>query len=176
MKYLRRLVWYIATRLLVFTCVLGLATIAFYFSMNAANIYIILKDGMAQRAMTVMMDADPQLLKNYFASSYIERDNMLASIRNDANPYARYQVTGIDHRLYMEWMWCWPWEDTAQATFVETIPAIDGRILSEYREITPKEQLAVPRWDSARYDVVLTRESGQWHIKNMTYKGAYQTD
>ena len=175
MKYLRRLVWYIATRLLVFTCVLGLATIAFYFSMNAANIYIILKDGMAQRAMTVMMDADPQLLKNYFSSSYIERDNMLASIRNDANPYARYQVTGIDHRC--TWSGCGAGPgDTAQATFVETIPAIDGRILSEYREITPKEQLAVPRWDSARYDVVLTRENGQWHIKNMIYKGAYQTD
>ena len=50
MKYLRRLIWYIATRLMIITGILGLMTIAFYFSMNASNIQIILKDGMARRA------------------------------------------------------------------------------------------------------------------------------
>ena len=56
MKKLRRFVWFIAKRLMLITVILGLMTIAFYFSMNAANIFVILKDGMAQRALTVMMD------------------------------------------------------------------------------------------------------------------------
>lgn len=172
MKRLRRLIWFIATRLLAVVSVLGLMTVAFYFSMNAANIYIILKDGMAQRAQTVMMEETPGQLQKYFAQSYIERDNVLTAVRNGNNPYDRYNIVGFDHRLTMEWMWTWPWDDTARATIVERIPAIDGRILSSYRQITPEEQWPVPRWESARYNVVLTREMGQWHIKSMSYAGA----
>jgi hypothetical protein len=81
-------------------------------------------------------------------------------------------VKGFDHRLSMDWMWCWPWDDTARATITERIPAIDGKIISAYKEVTPQEQWPVPRWESARYNVVLTRENGQWHIKNMSYAGA----
>ena len=173
MKYLRRLIWFIATRLLALVLVLGLMTVAFYFSMNAANIYVILKDGMAQRAQTVLMGETPGQLQKYFATSYIERDNVLNAVKNGNNPYDRYSIKGFDHRLNMEWMWSWPWEDTARATIVERIPAIDGRILSNYRTVTPQEQWPVPQWESARYNVVLTRENGQWHIKNMTYAGAY---
>ena len=53
MKYLRRFLWYVATRLLVVCCVLGILTTAFYFAMNASNIYIILKDSMAKRAQEI---------------------------------------------------------------------------------------------------------------------------
>lgn len=174
MKQLRRLIWYLASRLLVVALLLGLMTVAFYFSMNAANIYIILKDGMAQRAQTVMMGETPGQLEKYFAKSYIERDNVLSSIRTGSNPYSRYSVTGFDHRLQMEWMWSWPWDDTARATITERIPAIDGKILSEYKAVMPEAQWPVPRWQSGRYNVVLTRENGQWHIKNMTYAGALE--
>ena len=73
MKYLRRLVWYLSSRLLILFCVLGLMTMAFYFSMNATNIYIILKDGMAKRAQVVMMGEDENL-NAYFSSAYLERD------------------------------------------------------------------------------------------------------
>lgn len=174
MRYLRRFIWYVATRLLALAVVLALMTIAFYFSMNAANIYVILKDGMAERAHAVMIEERPGQLENYFARSYIERDNVLTSIKNGTNPYARYSITGFDHRLAMEWMWSWPWDDTARATITERIPAIDGRIISSYKQVTPEAQWGVPRWESARYNVVLSRENGQWHIKNMTYAGALE--
>ncbi len=174
MKYLSRLIWYLASRLAALTCVLGLMTVAFYFSMNAANIYVILKEGMAQRAKTVMMGEDPARLEKYFARSYLERDGALDSVREGSTPYTRYQITGIDHRLDLEWVWCWPWEDTARATIAESIPAIDGRIISSLKASTPREQWAVPTWESGRYEVVLTRENGQWHIKNMTFAGAYE--
>ncbi len=173
MKYLSRLIWYLVTRLAALTCALGLMTVVFYFSMNAANIYIILKEGMAQRAKTVMLGEDPTRLERYFARSYLERDNVLDSIRQGANPYERYQITGIDHRLNLKWVWCWPWEDTARATIEESVPAIDGKIISTLKASTPKEQWGVPQWQSGRYDVILTRENGRWHIKNMTYAGAY---
>lgn len=172
MKYLRRFIWYFATRLLALAIVLAMMTIAFYFSMNAANIYVILKDGMAERAQTVMMGETPGQLEKYFAKSYIDRDNVLTSVKLGTNPYTRYNIKGFDHRLTMEWMWSWPWDDTARATFTEHIPAIDGRISAAGKAITPEAQWPVPRWDSAKYNVVLSRENGQWHIKNMSYAGA----
>lgn len=170
MKYVSRLVWYIASRLLIICCVLGLMTTAFYYAMNASNIYIIIKDGMAKRAQVVMMDQDEAILKNYFSVNYLERDEVLVASRNGTDAYRYYDITGIDHRISMTGMWCWPWEDTARATIVETIPGIDGKL----RNATKEEALLVgltsapPKWKSGRYQVVLTRENGQWHIKNLT--------
>ena len=57
MQYLRRLVWYIASRLLVITLVLGLMVTGFYYAMNVTNINVVLKDGMARRASELAEDA-----------------------------------------------------------------------------------------------------------------------
>ena len=106
MKYLRRLIWYICTRLLVICCVLGLIIMAFYFSMNATNSYILLKDGMAKRAQVIMMGEDVDL-SSYFSAAYLERDSRLAEARNGQSTYQTdYNITGFDHRITMNWFWC----------------------------------------------------------------------
>ena len=46
MKYLRRLLGFIASRLVIFTVVSTLLILAFYLAMNTSNIYILLADGM----------------------------------------------------------------------------------------------------------------------------------
>ena len=127
MKYLRRFVWYLASRLLLICVVLGLMIVTFYYAMNMANIQVVLKDGMAYRAQVVMMDADPSELTKYFMPSFLEQDQVLLAVQQGNSPYKDYNVRGIDHRLEMEWMWCWPWEDTARADITERIPRIDGR-------------------------------------------------
>ena len=58
MKYLRRLVWFLASRLLLITVLVGLMVTVFYYAMNLANIHVVLKDGMAMRAKVIMMDED----------------------------------------------------------------------------------------------------------------------
>ena len=63
MKHLRRLIWHIASRLLIVTIVLGLLVTGFYYAMNMTNIYIVLKDGMARRAQVVMMTEDVEELR-----------------------------------------------------------------------------------------------------------------
>ena len=119
MKYLRRLVWYLSSRLLILFCVLGLMTMAFYFSMNATNIYIILKDGMAKRAQVVMMGEDENL-NAYFSPAYLERDALLIEARSGKSSYQNYYtIKGFDHRINLDSFWCWPWEDTARATITE---------------------------------------------------------
>ena len=74
MQYLRRLVWYIASRLLVITLVLGLMVTGFYYAMNVTNINVVLKDGMARRAQVIMMTEDSSELTKYFQESFIQRD------------------------------------------------------------------------------------------------------
>ena len=171
-KYLRRFVWYLATRLMLVCALLGLMTVAFYYSMNATNIYIVLKDGMARRAQVIMMGEEPQELNKYFQNSFIDRDEALLLTKQGNSPYTHYTVRGMDHRLEMEWMWAWPWEDTARADITESIPRIDGRVNNESREMLlaagGQENLSPPRWQSAKYRAVLTRENGQWRIKSLT--------
>lgn len=170
MKYLRRLIWYITSRLFIICCVLGLMMTAFYFTMNATNIYIILKDGMAKRAQVIMMGEDDASLGNYFAATYLARDGELIDALNGNSVYqSYYTIKGIDHRLSLSWVWCWPWEDSARAVITESVPAIDGKAKASAREALSTLGLPTdPKWNAAEYSVILARENGQWHIKNIT--------
>ncbi len=169
MKYLRRFLWYVATHLLALTMLLGVFIIAFYMAMNTANITILLGDGMALRARVIMMDEDPADLTKYFQSDFVRLDTAL-NLESGLSPYDDYNITGIDHRIEMEWMWCWPWDETARADFVETVPKIDGRIRGALRaqvEETEPDKLYPPAWQAAKYRATLVREGGRWKIASI---------
>lgn len=65
MERLRRFIWYLAGRLFLLLTLLSLFTVTFYYAMNATNIYIVLKDGMAKRAQVIMMDEDASELTKF---------------------------------------------------------------------------------------------------------------
>lgn len=71
MKYLRRLVWFLAARLFIVTMVLSLAVVVFYYAMNVTNIQVVLKDGMAARAKVVMMDEPVSGLTRFFQPAFL---------------------------------------------------------------------------------------------------------
>lgn len=168
MKYLRRLVWFLASRLLVITGVAALMTVVFYYAMNLANIHVVLKDGMAMRAKVVMMGEDPGELTKYFQSAFLERDETL----NTLSPYGDYNIRGIDHRLETGFLWTWPWDESVRVDIIERIPRIDGRAKGTKAEalIAQRGDSAIhpPAWNSARYRAVLIRENGQWRIKSLS--------
>lgn len=168
MKHLRRLIWHIASRLLIVTLVLGLLVTGFYYAMNMTNIYIVLKDGMARRAQVVMMTEEVDELKKYFYDSFISRDAAVQTVINGTSPYQAYNVVGIDHRLEMGFTWVWPWDTTARVDIEERIPAIDGRVkgsvAENYIDQYGSEALYPPDWISARYRATLVKENGQWKI------------
>ncbi len=172
MKYLRRLMWFIASRLFVVTLLAGLCVVVFYYAMNLSNIQVVLKDGMAHRAKVIMMDEDMSRLTKYFQSAFLERDSALIALQNGQSPYRDYNVRGIDHRLEMGFLWLWPWDDTARVDIVERIPRIDGRVKGSRAEelVSQRGESAVypPAWKSAKYRAVLVKESGQWHIRSLT--------
>ena len=171
MKYLRRIIWLIASRLFLITLILGLVITVFYYAMNISNIYVVLKDGMASRAMVVMMDEDIELDK-YFQRSFLTHDAVLQAKEDGTSPYSEYNVVGIDHRLTMGFTWVWPWDDTATVEITERIPAIDGRAKSSTAEklvaAGGSSALYPPAWQGGRYRVSLVKENGRWLIKSLS--------
>lgn len=171
MKYIRKMIWFIAFRLLIACCVLGVLICAFYYAMNATNINVVLKDGMAKRARLIMTGENSAELTDYFYSTYLNRDPDIKNAQEGINYYRYfYNITDFDHRIELKWVWCWPWEDTATATVVETIPAIDGKLKSGYKEEALSLGLtsAPPTWNTVEYEAVLRRENDRWRIRNMT--------
>lgn len=173
MKYLRRGVWYLASRLFLISLILGIGMTVFYYAMNLSNIQVILKDGMASRAKVIMgIEEDAGVLNRYFQPAYLSTDEMLTAAGNGNSPYADYNVRGIDHRLSMGFLWTWPWDTTARLTIEESIPRIDGRVKGTRAEeiIANNGASAVypPNWQDAQYRVGLVKENGQWKIRTLT--------
>ncbi|MEG0766671.1 MAG: hypothetical protein RR482_03050 [Clostridia bacterium] len=170
MKYLRRLLWFCTVRLFWLNVISGILIMALYFSMNVTNILILLEDGMAARARVVLMHEDPGELNKFFQQDFLDRDEALRIGQSAQSPYADYDIRGIDHRVSMEWMWSWPWEDTARADIVESVPAIDGKIKASLRAAAIAEnekRLYPPPWNTARYRATLVRIDGQWKIASL---------
>lgn len=168
MSYLRRFLWYAAKRLLALVILFGALIITLYMAMNTANITILLKDGMALRAQVIMMDKDAQELTKYFQSEFVQIDAALNIGLSGHSPYQNYTVAGIDHRISLEWMWCWPWDNEARADFVESVPKIDGRVKPAFRaEAEASGRVQPPAWTSARYRATLVREGGRWKIASI---------
>ncbi len=172
LKYFRRVIGFICSRLLIACCALGLMIIAFYYSMNASNIYVVLKDGMARRAQVIMTGENSDLLPDYFSNAYLEsdQDRDLKNALNGINIYRYfYDITGFDHRVSLKWVWNWPWKDTATATVVESIPSVDGKLKTDKKtEAALRSDVpSQPVWRSIRYEVTLNRKNDRWMITRM---------
>jgi len=180
LQKLRRFIWYLASRLFLILAVLSLCVVTVYYAMNATNIYIVLKDGMAKRAQVIMMDEPATDLTKFFQGSWLQRDENLLLAIDGKSPYSYYTVRGIDHRLSMSWMWCWPWESTARAIFTETIPRIDGRVSGAYAEsakaLYGDGYESPPRWQGGKYSATLVKENNQWHIRSIALVEMVQED
>lgn len=171
MKYLRRLIWHVASRLLIITLVLSLMVVAFYYAMNMSNMYVVLKDGMARRAQVAMMQEDASELTKYFSQRFMDTDPVVQSVRMGTSPYEDYNIRGIDHRLEMGFTWVWPWENTASVVIEERIPRIDGRVKGNRADAIVAQYGAdaiyPPDWQSARYRVYMQKDSGQWRVQSL---------
>ena len=169
MKYIRRLLWFIATRMVAISAIVALLTLVFYLAMNTANIYLLLTDGMKMRAEVILTREDASELKSFFTDEFLLNDETLNIGLSDQSPYVDYNIDSFNYELTMEWMWAWPWENTATATIVETVPRIVGSVKSGRSSLVSSGALSAtpPQWFGGRYTVTLTRINGQWKINDL---------
>ena len=150
MRILKRMLDFIASRMLMVTVACALLIISFYLAMNTANIWVLIDDGLDARASVVLMGEDAGKLTSYFRPEFIAQDPVLQVGTSDTSPYRDYEIRGYDHRV---------------------IPAIDGTIRSAKREAAlaegGEERLSPPAWTTTRYRVTLVRTAGRWLISNL---------
>lgn len=164
MLHLRRLVWFIASRLILICILCGMLVCGFYMCLNTANIYIILNDGLEKRTEVILTREDAEALNAYFHADFLSTDPALEGAFDGTSVYDDYTITDFEYDLEVERLWAWPWDDFATCTVVERVPSITGSVISSRRsEASP----TVPSWQGGRYDITLVKDNGEWKIIGM---------
>lgn len=164
MLYFRRLVWFIASRLLLVCILCGMLVCGFYMCLNTANIYVILNDGLEKRAEVILTRQDAEKLNYYFHADFLSTDPALEGAFDGTSVYVDYSITDFDYDLKVERLWAWPWDSHAACTVVERVPSITGSVIASRRS---EVSAAVPTWQGGRYDITLVKENGEWKIIGM---------
>ena len=84
MKYIRRFLSFVASRMVLLSIVVALLILAFYLAMNTANIYILLNDGMTARTSVILTRQNADELINYFTNDFLLSDETLNIGLSDA--------------------------------------------------------------------------------------------
>lgn len=164
MVYLRRLVWFIASRLVLICVLCGMLVCGFYMCLNTANIYVILNDGLEKRAEVILTRQEAEKLNFYFHADFLSTDPALEGAFDGSSVYDDYTIAGFEYDLKIEKLWAWPWDSYATCTVVERIPSITGSVIASRKsEASP----TVPGWQGGRYDITLVKDDGAWKIIGM---------
>ena len=167
MLYFRRLIWFIASRMLLVCVLLGMLVCGFYMAMNVSNIYVVLNDGLQKRVDVILTRQQAAELNKYFHADFLLADTALEGALNGSSTYSDYNITGFEYELTIEKLWAWPWDAYANCTVVERVPSISGRVISSRRNEVSER---IPRWQGGRYDITLVKVGGQWKIIGMQQK------
>ena len=153
----RRSAWYLLRTTLIIALVVVLAFVAFLYAMDAANIYIIVTEGLTLRINCTLGDGDPNELYEYFLSDFVDSDERIHN-----NPYELYAIDSFDYRLDLNGFSLLPFASTATMTVTERIPYITG-------EGTPNAPSgAIPEWEAGRYLVSCVNIDGRWYISDVS--------
>ena len=167
MLHLRRLIWFIARTLIVICVLVGMLVCGFFMAMNAANIYVVLSDGMEKRVDVILTRQQAEELNKYFHADFLIADAALEGALNGMSAYTDYNITGFEYELTIEKLWSWPWDSYANCTVVERVPSITGSVIASRRSEVSER---IPRWQGGRYDITLVKTGGQWKIIGMQQK------
>ena len=164
MLYLRRLIWFIVTRLVLVCILCGMLVCGFYMCLNTANIYVVLTDGLQRRAEVILTRENAETLNFYYHADFLATDPALEGAFDGTSVYDNYSIKDFEYDLKIEKLWAWPWDSYATCTVVERIPSIDASVISSRRS----ENLpAKPSWQGGRYDITLVKQNGEWKINGM---------
>lgn len=164
MVYIRRLIWFIASKLMLVCILLGMLICGFFMCMNLANVYVVLDEGMEKRVEVILTREDAEQLNKYFHYDFLNADPALAGAFDGTSVYDDYTISDFEYELTIEKMWSWPWDDYATATVVERVPEIKGKVISSRVSEVSSE---IPQWIGGRYNLTLIKDSGEWKVAGM---------
>lgn len=173
MKYLRRLISFLAAKMILFTACAAIIVCAFYIAFNLGNAYILINEGMEKRAVVALTRENATELNGYFTGSFLNADPVLDSAFSDASPYIAYNITGYEYEISIESLKVWPWGDEIVCIVVEHMNDIKGTVKAAYASEVSGDPAP---WMSGRYELRLKKQpdSGQWKISAIRQDNNYK--
>jgi len=162
--YFRRLIWFIASKLIIVCILLSMLVCGFFMCMNIANVYIILDEGLEKRVEVILTREEAEELNKYFHYDFLNADTALEYAFDGTSVYTDYKITDFEYELTIEKLWAWPWDTYATCTVVERVPEITGKVISSRANEVPSQ---IPKWAGGRYNITLLKEDGEWKIAGM---------
>lgn len=173
MQYIRRLVWFIATRLIILCILLGMLVCGFFMAMNMSNIYVILDEGLEKRVEVILTREDAEELNKYFHYEFLNADPALVGAFDGTSAYDDYTISDFEYEMKIEKLWAWPWDEYATCTITEMVPSITGKVISSRTSEVSSE---IPDWVGGRYNITLVKENGYWKILGMQQTAILMTE
>ncbi len=164
MVYIRRMIWFIASRLALLCALLGMLVCGFFMCLDLGNVYIVLDEGLEKRVEVILTREDAESLNKYFHYDFLNADPALISAFDGTSVYDDYTISDFEYELTIESLWSWPWDDYATCTVVERVPSITGRVISSHAGELPADP---PSWTGGRYNITLVNDNGEWKIIGM---------
>ena len=164
MQYIRRLVWFIASRLIIVCVLAGMLVCGFFMCMNMSNIYVILDEGLEKRVEVILTLEEAEELNKYFHYDFLNADPALAGAFDGSSAYDDYTISGFDYEMHIEKLWAWPWDQYATCTVTEQVTGIKGKVISSRASDVSSE---IPSWQGGRYNLTLVKDNGLWKIIGM---------
>ncbi|MDD3242336.1 MAG: hypothetical protein PHD32_01275 [Eubacteriales bacterium] len=163
-KYVLRFSWYLGWKLLAVLLIFAAMFAAFFIAMDSANVYVVVTDGLKERASAVLHDEGTGGLTSYFDTAYLAGDTQL-----NGQTYRKYNVTDFIYHLKVESLWCQPWAGVARITVVESIPEINGTLKEKSNDERSGEstQAVLPAWTRGRYVLTCRKENDRWLVTEM---------
>ena len=156
----RRSVFYFMRTILTVLAVGALCILAFLSAARMSTTYILVNEGMSQRAECILKNASENDLASFFTVSCIESD---ANQREtSAAPYGNVTVSSYEYSLRILNMHLLPWHINTYVDVVEQILAIRGTMPVE------SGVNQIPDWMPRKYRLDLVKVDGRWYIGSIT--------
>ena len=130
MKQLTRLIVFILKAIVALSLIALLCAAGFSMSMNYSSLYVMLNDGMRERANVILYNNDTSSMSKYYTSYFMENDSYIAL----RDKYSSYTVNSFGYELRCGSLLTWPWATTAVITVDEAVYMIDGAIKSSVKD------------------------------------------
>lgn len=153
---IRRSIWFIVRAVLLVSIMLGLAYAVFTEGMYISNMYIIVTEGMENRADNVLKNSADSELSQFFTEDFLQHDELLLG-----GSYLDWAVDSFDYRYEIKGISVLPWAKTGHVKYVERIPTIVATPISD------EVQGSVPPWTPMLYRVNLVKVEGRWLISSL---------
>lgn len=168
MKNSMRFIAFMLKNIIVVCVVIALCAAGFFITMNYSNLYVLLNDGMKERANVILFNNDTTNMSQYFTNYFMENDAYIA-LREQ---YGSYDINTFGYKMECGSLITWPWASRTTIYIDEAVYSIDGHI--DTTVLSKDEAMAAgkyypPAWRSARYKVVLIKADDQWRIESLEF-------